>query len=295
MNWPAELFQRVEPPSGFDKCRLRTSTQWLTWAKPIRRLLSEFTNQTAAWPEPHQVHLLGGVEFDHTFTVKPEFRHGLTCAQQITRLAENLLNVEPGQGVFLFRDLFDDGFNQRALPKLWAVLRDTIAARCGNPMAALYAPLSYVGRRAGDFPLHADLYTPEYLWNVFDRVPADGTGATKLLPLSEFFALAKSAQLSPATMKALRACFDAKQGGERFRRFYDLLHVNSDPIVQALEAVSDEKAVRLSLRQGEGYLIHDRAWLHGREVATGGITKSRVHRLVFNVIHTQEPAATSDP
>ena len=256
---------------------------WLTWAKPIRQLLSEFAEQTAGWPEPRHIRLLGGVEFDPTFSMPAELRLRLSCIVKINRVAENLLTVKPGNGVFLFRELTDDDFDSSALSKLWAVLRDTIAERCGNPMAALYAPLSYVGRNARDFPLHADLYVPEYLWNVFDRVSRDGTGATKLLPIVEFFALAKSVKLPTALLAELNACFDENQGGERFRRFYDMLHVNADPLGQELARASDEAAVRLPLRQGEGYLIHDRAWLHGREAATGGITKRRVHRLVFKV------------
>jgi len=282
MNWPAEIFQIVEPPAWFDDCRLKTDALWLTWTKSIRQLLSDFAKETAGWPEPRHVRLLGGVEFDHTFTMPIELRLRLPCVAGISGIAENLLRVKPANGVFLFRELTDDDFDSSALSKLWAVLRDIIAERCGNPMAALYAPLSYVGRHARDFPLHADLYAPEYLWNVFDRVSKDGSGATKLLPIAEFYALANAVTLPTGVMNELTACFDENYRGERFRRFYDILHVNDDPLVQALARASDDAAIRLRLRQGEGYLIHDRAWLHGREAATGGITKRRVHRLVFN-------------
>jgi hypothetical protein len=204
----------------------------------------------------------------------------------VTRLAESVRITHPGQSVLLFRDLLDDHFDFRALSRLWAVLSATIAELCGHPMAALYAPLSYVGPSAKNFPLHADLYRPECLWNVFDRVPADGSGAATLLSVREFFALAAALRVPLHAQRSLRSCLADESSGERFRKFYDLLHVNSEPWASMLAEDAEKHAARLPFGPGEGYLIHDRSWLHGREAPHGGVTTRRVHRLIFGLCET---------
>jgi hypothetical protein len=259
--------QHTTAPRWFERCALRECARWLTWSKEVRWLLHEFARETADWPEPRHVRLLGGVEFDHTFTVSEKLRSALRCGGKMTALAEAVRLTHPGQHVLLFRDLLDDHFDFRALSRLWAVLRDTIAELCGHPMAALYAPLSYVGPSAKNFPLHADLYRPERLWNVFDRVPPDGSGAATLLSMHEFFALAAAIRVPAEAQRALRSCIEDENSGERFRRFYDLLHVNNEPWSSDL-AENCRKARRSSAFRARGGLLDPRSLVAARARST---------------------------
>lgn len=277
-------FQSIDAPDWFQSSSIVTRGKWLTWSEDLRIKLHEFAKETAEWPEPRKVRLLGGKEFDLTFTHGPRGISTLKDGKWLLSLADSVHSMCPDKrSLLLFRDILDDRFDGRSLAHLWALLRDVIASRSGHPLAALYAPLSHVGRSAKQFPLHADLYPPQYLWNVFDRVPKDGSGVALLLPLDKFFALASKVGVPVVAQAAIRNCLSDEMRGERFREFYDLLHVNTERWSQEWGAAAEKSATRLPLGTGEGYLIHDRSWLHGRETPTGGVTVRRVHRLVYSL------------
>jgi hypothetical protein len=283
MSYPHYCFQDVDEPSWFKRSTFTRRLRWLTWSSDVRNHLHKFAKESGNWPEPNHIRLLGGREFDHTFSHGLERIRTLESAGFYVRLAKAVASIrEPGEAL-LFRELFDDSFDGTHLMHLWAVLRDLIAEQAGQPMAALYAPLSYVGRSARRFPLHADLYAPQYLWNVFDRVPADGSGAALLLSLEDFFALADKIGVGNEAQTRFRKCLTDETIGERFRYFYDQMHVNGETWSDEWGTAAEKAATRLPLGAGEGYLIHDRSWLHGREAPTGGVTVKRVHRLVYGL------------
>jgi hypothetical protein len=43
----------------------------------------------------------------------------------------------------------------------------------------------------------------------------------------------------------------------------------------------EQRQLRIKLYAGQGYLLSDRAWLHGRDAPRGGVPINRLHRLVF--------------
>ena len=59
-----------------------------------------------------------------------------------------------------------------------------------------------------------------------------------------------------------------------------LYESDSRKIADLAEAMQNLQQV-IPLRSGEGYVLHDRFWLHGRLAPSGGVTSKRVHRLVF--------------
>jgi hypothetical protein len=275
------FFKETQPPSWFKGESFTWPAKWLTWSDETRKHLHEFADQTAEWVEPKKQRLLSGKEFDLTFTHGIEHVQSLKNSELYMQIARALMKLRIKRDALLFRELLDGKFGRKSLVHLWAVLRDCIVGQTGQPMTALYAPLSYVGRSAGQFPLHADLYAPQYLWNVFDSVPTDGSGAALLLRLDKFFSLAKKAGVPRRVQKQVLNCFSDESQGERFRQFYDLLHVNGITWAKTWGELAEKAAARLPFGAGEGYLIHDRSWLHGRETPTGGVTVKRVHRLVY--------------
>jgi hypothetical protein len=63
--------------------------------------------------------------------------------------------------------------------------------------------------------------------------------------------------------------------------FYDLLYTYSAYWTKRLTDAMIDHQFLLPFKYGEGYMINDRKWLHGREAPTGGVATNRVHRLVF--------------
>jgi hypothetical protein len=79
------------------------------------------------------------------------------------------------------------------------------------------------GRDVGEFPLHADLYLPKVLFNVFDHVAEDDSGASLFLSLTALRQImSESKSLSRTTEVRFLAMFESETGSDRFAALYDL-------------------------------------------------------------------------
>ena len=149
-------------------------------------------------------------------------------------------------------------------------------------MAALYAPLGTTGSGAGAFPLHADLYVPEILWIIFDEVPQGRSGASLFAPASALLGLLDQVPEIPAATRALvRACFEGPAVEDQFDTLFSLLYGGRELWRRTLRRSLRVYQVQIKLHRGQGYLLHDRAWLHGRATPRGGVAAERLHRLIF--------------
>ena len=274
------IFTPITPSQGLPST-LTGNIKHLTWSTAARQFLVKFCKDSESLSAPKNIRLLGGIEFDYTYSIPLEEVSRLACFEELEHMALSLREQKPADGLILFQKLLDADFTGGHLHKLFACWREIIAASTGKTLGALYAPLSYVGRKAGDFPLHADLYVPDLLWNIFDRVPTDGSGMATLLPIAIFFELLQEASVPKRDIEILESCLTDDSTEDRFRKFYDLLYVNSADWTDRLAKLVQERQLRLPLGYGDGYLVNDRKWLHGREAPSGGVTTKRVHRLVF--------------
>jgi hypothetical protein len=185
-------------------------------------------------------------------------------------------------GRAMFADLLNTDISTRALHYLLAFSRHSIATSEGEPFAALYAPLGKTGPDVGEFRLHADLYDSGSLLNIFDEVAEDNTGTSTFLPVSNFFELLdQTRSMDDPTRERIRELFSPTLRGDRFMDFAELVHgeANSwrDELWQAMSAAQEV----VPLKRGQGYLLDDRQWLHGRTAPTGGVPAWRSHRLTF--------------
>jgi hypothetical protein len=197
-------------------------------------------------------------------------------------LASSLLALRQSDGIIFFTGLLNEPIDGRGLHYLFAGLRDSIAGQIGSPWAALYAPLSAVGDDVGEFLLHCDLYVPEILWNVFEDVASDCSGASCFVQSAVMLEEIEAIRSVPRHVIAeVKACLHEQTQKDRFSYFYDLLHGPKHRWTKELERRLAAKQEAVFFRKGEGYLLHDRRWLHGRMPTTSAINVKRVHRLVF--------------
>lgn len=76
---------------------------------------------------------------------------------------------------------------------------------------------------------------------------------------------------------------------DRYEENFDLLHGWYE-WTEELERRMQQRQLRIKLYSGQGYMLHDRWWLHGREAINGKLTHKRLHRLVFNNKAAQKTA-----
>jgi hypothetical protein len=180
----------------------------------------------------------------------------------------------------LLRDLLLPGMSSEDIRLLFTALRDALTPDTRRTNGALYAPLGDTGGAPTEFPLHCDLYVPKRLWNVFDDVPATGrSGSSIFLPSSRMLSLAVECGVPSQPVSLLKRCL-RNNTGDRYDEFSELLYGEGESFVM-LDRRMRSEAFRIRFHRGEGYMIDDRVWMHGRTLTSRSVTRNRLHRLVF--------------
>jgi len=254
---------------------------WTTWSPEARRLLQDLTDVTDCLPEPALVRF-GDGEYDYTLDLSRTERLGPNLAARLAAFGRGLHRLATPSPI-LFSNLLGPNISRPALRVALAGARTTIVQLTGDQRSAIYAPLGIVGEtEQEEFPLHADLYPPALLLNVFDDVPDDDSGASIFLPAAKLTrAVGELLDMPNLVKREIADCLTRSASEDRYERFYDLLH-GDHPWTERLEHTMEANCVTVRLCRGEGYLIHDRYWLHGRTAPTGGVPRDRLHRLIFD-------------
>jgi hypothetical protein len=205
----------------------------------------------------------------------------------MNRIAGALFGMRSPSKLILLDGLMDTVIDGLTIQTLFAYVRTRLVERTGDHAVAIHAPLGATGERERDFPLHADLYPSVFLLNVFDRVPAGDSGASLFLPMRTLREFVQSSDaIPPATKRRFQSFWTSPAQTDRYEEFYDLLH-GRHPWGAELGRAMRGAAMRIRLERGQGYLLHDRKWLHGREEPAGGVPSDRLHRLTFDTAITR--------
>lgn len=275
------VFAEIPVPQGFEGSPLARASKWLTWSP-------EFLDFAKRWSpghvrQPQVVTVNGDSHYDRTFTSDPSVFEDGEFAAELRRYAEGLTRLEPGDRLYLLDGLLDEDLDGLGLRALLAALRDALVREQRDPHAALYAPLGSTGPSSGHFRLHADLYLPHKMMNIFDQVPGDRSGASLFLPIAGLYEALAEADVPGEVAEQLGDLLDGQLQHDGFHRMQQLIYPpDGAPWSSGLELAMMRRCRRLRLGPGQGYLINDRRWLHGREAPTGGVHPRRLHRLVFS-------------
>jgi len=277
-----DVFTRTASPAALRSLAINRFGRWYTWSVDFLQAVRDCEAWLRRLPEPELIHLPGLGQYDYTFTL------ATVPPPSLRAFMPTLGAMRRPRGIMLFTGLLDGPLDGFLLRRLFALMRDGVAAVLRDERYSLYAPLGATGRYAGDFTLHADLYLPELLFNVFEEVPADSSGASIFLHILDLYRLIDRIDAVPSqTRRMIATCFRDAAYGDRFGQLFGLLHDHARPGILELEAAMRARQLTVRLGRGQGYLIHDRTWLHGREAPSGAVPTRRLHRLVFNTLAIQ--------
>jgi hypothetical protein len=204
--------------------------------------------------------------------------------QAIDDLANSLSRILVGDRMLLLRDMIGPHLDRAQFHRLLALLRGSLVSIAGDARASLYSPASVARGKNNDFALHADLFVVNRLLLVFDDVPADGSGRSIFLPRAAFISLLEDVHTLNVSMRSkIIGLLTTRIRRDSFNRFYSLLH-DDHPWRDELACAFVRKQAAIGLGPGEGYLIDDRHWLHGRETVSRPVGRQRFRRLVFGEI-----------
>lgn len=282
----AEIFTPIPLPPEYSELPSRFH-HWHTWSTSSVMLLQRWEQAIAiyALPEPPMINLLGGKEFsyDYSYTLDPLHIPDVSLRKDMLEYARALQQTECGNGILFFRDLLQEGISGRTLHYLFAFLRAAMVETAGDEDAATYTPVGAVGLDERGFGLHADLYTGHQLFNIMDEVADDGSGRSIFMMTSELAEILPTLTSLPISKRErILYCLSDTHTEDLYEECLALLHDQHNPWVSELEQRLAERQIPISLRRGDGYLLNDRIWLHGREPCTKPITEKRLYRLSFN-------------
>jgi hypothetical protein len=277
------LFERIESPRRQARLALNRHASWYTWSTESLRFLRSWQGYVTKLPTPLLISLPGDPSYPYTYSLRLSSIRDRSLARELTHMVLGLCQMRPAARVLLFHNLLNENLDGQGIHFLFAGFRAALVRMTGDPNCALYAPLDAADRK--DFALHADLYIPPILFNVFDHVSADGSGASVFLRTSTLRELLPSVPGLPVSVRrTIVARLSEPVVEDGFDQFFDLLHGEGHPWTQPLQKRMKAAQFRIKLYRGQGYLIHDRLWLHGREALVARVGNRRLHRFIFNPV-----------
>jgi hypothetical protein len=290
------VFGPVDPPRGGRDVDGWAS--WHTWSPGFRTLLGGLAECVdPSWPAPRIRELRSGSVYTRTFSLSSAVRRNRKWRALLDELklyAASLVSTPKPSRVLLLTGLFDGVKPGTPIKFVLAALRQTIVELLDDEHAAYYAPLGSTGRGVGAFAAHSDLYVPDLLMNIFEEVPDDDSGASVFISAERFCQVLRETPSVPTAVELkVRALLCGELHDDCFDDFYKTLYGRGMPWAEDLLEAVARRQKRIVMRSGEGYFIHDRSWLHGREAPSCGVGANRLHRLVFQHAGSLTPARTA--
>lgn len=286
-----EIFQQIAPPRRQARASINKEAAWYTWSREFRSLFTPWNRQLRGLKQPKSTHLLGGKEYDDTYTLNINSLSNKKLARALMGFAKCLHDLKVSDRLMLFTNMLDQDLDGRSLRFLFAFFRSALVSLSHDPLSAVCQPLSRSRKGGTEFPLHSDLYVPVILFNVFEAVQADSSGASLFLPVSSVVQLLPQVKALPfETREMITKNLTGLHKEDRYEENYHLLHGWGHEWTADLERRMRQRQLRVKLYSGQGYMLHDRKWLHGREAINGMLSHKRLHRLIFNNREAQKAA-----
>ncbi len=280
MPQPKNAIARTSVPEHHRRSSLAGASKWFTWSADFRRFALNLRDSGKLRRRVYIVEIPKCTPYGATYRTHLD---ALSVREYSSMLyfAENLMRTSPGTESYFFRGMLAPDFTPRDIRVLFALLREAMVVVARDDSAALYSPVTPERKDPG-FNLHADLFLTSRLWLLFDDVPRDGSGASLLLPRKELEKLLCDLSSVPfAVAHEVSTLMSKPLNHDSFDRLYGLLHGEERPWCEALNTAMKGCVKSIPLLSGEGYLIDDRHWLHGRTAVSKRVSSRRFHRLTF--------------
>lgn len=281
----AKIFKRVKAPTSVAKSPINAFATWYTWSNAFLSFFRDALSELHQLPRPSFISIPKLNDYNLTYTLPTTKLKNPKLRRQCAVFAKSLYLTRPDRRLIFFDGILTDEIKTKEIHTLFALLRGAIIELTHDERAALYSPLADAGRKGsgGEFPLHADLYVPQILLNIFNNVPTDNSGASTFLSITALRKLLPSIKLLPtSTANRIILLLSEISPRDHFNSLYDLLH-GEHKWVPELEKVLKQQQLCINLHSGQGYLLDDRKWLHGREALRSVLPANRIHRLVYGL------------
>ena len=278
----SDIFERTRVPRHHRTDSIAELGEWYTWSSPFLRALTGTKSLIEKLPIPQVVSVKGCVPYDASYTYRLSDLSNLIAAFTL-EASEALLRARVDRTLRLFCDMLRPSISSLVLHKIFALLRCGIAALQGDSRAALHSPLA--PKRVDDgFRLHSDLFIVDHICLIFDDVGRGQSGKSVFLPTDILRRLIQTNNLIPPEIRSrIGSLLRGEILYDAFDECYDLLYSRKHLWTASLSNSIEQRQMTIKLKRGEGYLLNDRHWLHGRLPVEGRVSPSRFRRLVYGL------------
>lgn len=269
-------FDPARARKGFVSSQSR-KVSWFTWSRDARMVLNRLSDQLKQIKEPELLRLRSD---DVTYYLSLTCVSDQALRQDILALAKGFYHFTVGrEGIIFLRDIINREVNGYTIHVFLSVLCAVLPKV--SRQQARYAPIAPADAKRSTFPLHADLFRSNLLLSIFDNVPSDPSGACLFLPTTALMRILKKlCSISSSVKKKIARLLIDRSGKDHYDEVFDLLH-GPYPYTLQLERLLKASHLKIKLRTGEGYILDDRKWLHGRGPQSSDVESNRLYRLSF--------------
>lgn len=272
-------FVPADPDTDFD-------LPHLTWAPEWVPAITAFCARAAAGKIPAPVKVPYGTRGLVSHHVPVDAVDG-ALADELWEFARAFFQFElpPPEGAALTGMIVGDYRDQ--LLSFLAWLRAALVELSGQTLAAHMIPTGDSGDNrdeGAEFRLHADVWHTEKLFNALNWTA--GGGFPMLFPLDRAWGLLREVGFTEPALDEMRDELASSVWCTEFRSFNHWLWSSSPLGEEGYRALRAE-CTPVALSPGQGYLVVDRKWLHGRsEISWEGWERpsrdDRLYRLGYN-------------
>ena len=262
-------------------------TSWYEWSPTTRRHLLAMDAHIAADATPLFVHRTDHA-YPWTYEAPVPLEQGTPLWEHVEALSHEFYELElPPEGIAFLCRLFDGGIRPQVVRFLLAALPSQLTRR--HPRSEAHnLPIQPVDPPKSAFPLHSDLFRQALLLTVFHRVPAEETGGSTFLTTEALLRVLGEVPAMPASVAARVRVFFEDRDVDYFDQLVDVLYHPRHPWAAEVSRRLLAAQHRTQFAGGEGYVLNDRQWLHGREPQRCRVEPDRLCRIVWDSASTIE-------
>lgn len=262
---------------------------WYSWSKEFLRFYKEFKNSVdVSKLKPDLIFIDGFNDYNYSYNLDFKKYVPIKFRCDFKKFSLNFLEYPLQNRILFFTNLINPQILGGDIHLIFSIFSNVIAYEHKYEMGALYPPLTISNN--GHFPLHCDLYIPQILFNLFDEVPQNNTGASLFLRIDTLLydILPTISKMPEKIKEQISSIIASNDNIDRYEKFYDLLNNTGHPWFYQLKRQTDARRFSIKFEKGQGYMLNDRKWLHGRTKPSKILTEKRVHRLTFNFRQDRE-------
>ncbi|HET9055740.1 MAG TPA: hypothetical protein VFN30_02715 [Chitinophagaceae bacterium] len=278
-----QLFKEIQIPAKYMSVLKEVDCKWFTWSDSFREEIPRLKQQFKRLKSIDFIFLKKYKEYNYTYQVNIK-KLDSDFIDVFIEYTRSLLKYNPRHRIYFFTNLIDEDINGRLYHFIIALFRSVIVKISKNDSSALYSPLT-AGKHESEFPLHCDLYIPKILFNIFEKVPDNATGASIFVKTDVLFKdVIPFIKMVPIeVVKKLKSFIYGARTVDNYDEFFSLLYNEKHPWAISLKTELHKRKLKIRLLKGQGYMIDDTVWMHGRDKTIGGVSSKRLHRLIFNI------------